>query len=146
MSALVAGALLIAALAAVVALLALREARSRRAVSEPLYVIRDATTFALEAVDPPVRERLGKAGVGRILEWSAHYLQGLAVPAARRRGLRVVAGGAEGAIDYIRESLRKKGFDYSREDVAAVLVAEAEYLVSIGAVGDAVSRTEAETV
>lgn len=146
MSVLVAGALLVAALAAVVALLALREARSRRAVSEPLYVIRDAVVFALEAVDPPVRERLGKAGAGRILEWSAHYLQGLAVPAARRRGLRVVAGGAEGAVSYIRESLLKKGFDYSREDIAAVLAAEAKYLVSIGAVGDAVSRTEAETV
>lgn len=146
MSVLVAGALLVAALAAVVALLALREARSRRAASEPLYVIRDATAFALEAVDPPVRERLGKAGAGRILEWSAHYLQGLAVPAARRRGLRVVAGGAEGAVSYIRESLLKKGFDYSREDIAAVLAAEAKYLVSIGAVGDAVSRTEAETV
>lgn len=146
MSVLVAGALLVAALAAVVALLALREARSRRAASEPLYVIRDAVVFALEAVDPPVRERLGKAGAGRILEWSAHYLQGLAVPAARRRGLRVVAGGAEGAVSYIRESLLKKGFDYSREDIAAVLAAEAKYLVSIGAVGDAVSRTEAETV
>ena len=146
MSALVTGALLAAAVAAAAAFIALRESRRRRSVSEPLYVIREAVAFALRTMEPSARERLGKAGVGRILEWSAHYLQGLAVPAARRRGLRVVAGGAEGAISYIRESLLKKGFDYAPEDIAAVLAAEAQYLVSIGAVGDAVGKTEAETV
>ena len=146
MSALVIGALLTAAAVAAAAFFALREARRRTAVSEPLYVIREAVAFALQNMDPSARERLGKAGVGRILEWSAHYLQGLAVPAARRRGLRVVAGGADGAITYIRESLLKKGFDYAPEDIAAVLATEAEYLVSIGAVGDAVGKAEAETV
>ena len=146
MSILAIGALLAAVLVLAVAAVALMEARNRRADSEAQYVIREAIAFACQKADPSVRERLGKAGVGRILEWSAHYLQGLAVPAARRRGLRVIAGGEGGAIEYIRESLLKKGFDYSPEDIAAVLAAEAEYLFSIGAVGEPVAETEKEAL
>ena len=58
----------------------------------------------------------------------------------------MIAGGEGGAIEYIRESLLKKGFDYSPEDIAAVLAAEAEYLFSIGAVGEPVAETEKEAL
>lgn len=130
--------LVLAALAAA----ALMEARSRRAAAHPVYVINDAVSFTLDALDPEVRKRVGPAGVRRIIEWSTHYLQGLAVPARRRRGLLVVAGGEGNAIDYIHRELSRRGRDYSPADIAAVLAGEAGYLADIGALGEQADEQE----
>lgn len=130
--------LVLAALAAA----ALMEARSRRASAHPVYVINDAVSFTLEDLDPEVRKRIGQAGVRRIIEWSTHYLQGLAVPARRRRGLLVVAGGEGNAIDYIHRELSRRGRDYSPADIAAVLAGEAGYLADIGALGEQADEQE----
>lgn len=121
---------------------ALMEARSRRAAAHPVYVINDAVSFTLDALDPEVLKRIGPAGVRRIIEWSTHYLQGLAVPARRRRGLLVVAGGEGNAIDYIHRELSRRGRDYSPDDIAAVLAGEARYLADIGALGERVDEQE----
>ncbi len=104
----------------------------------PVYVTNDAVKFAVGALDPEILGRLRPAGVRRILEWSIHYLQGLAVPAARRRGLRVVAGGEGNAIEYIEGQLAKRGHSYSPDDIAAVLACEAGYLATMGALGEPV--------
>lgn len=125
-----------------VAVMVLQEARTRRRPAERAYVIDDAIDHALESVDPDVRDRVGKVGVRRIIEWSVHYLQGLAEPGARRRGVTVVAGGEGGAIDYIVGELAKRGHAYAHEDVAAVLATEADYLHSIGALGAVVDEAE----
>ena len=116
--------------------------RSNRADRQPVYVINDAVADAVEHLNPEVLDRIRPAGVQRIIEWSVHYLQGLAVPARRRRGLRVVAGGEGSAIEYIRAKLAASGYDYSRSDIAAVLAREAAYLAGIGALGEPVEEGE----
>ncbi len=133
--------LLLALAAMSVAVLVRR--RSTRAERQPVYVINDAIDFAVEHLDPEVLDRIRPAGAQRIIEWSVHYLQGLAVPARRRRGLRVVAGGEGGAIEYIHGKLAASGYDYSRSDIAAVLAREAAYLAGIGALGERVEEGEA---
>ena len=139
----IAMALVVLLLVLVLAAAALMEARSRRAAAEhPVYVINDAVSFTLDALDPEVLKRVGPAGVRRIIEWSTHYLQGLAVPARRRRGLLVVAGGEGNAIDYIHRELSRRGRDYSPADIAAVLAGEAGYLAYIGALGGKVDEQE----
>ena len=116
--------------------------RSNRADRQPVYVINDAIDHAVEQLHPEVLDRIRRAGAQRIIEWSVHYLQGLAVPARRRRGLRVVAGGEGNAIEYIRGELVERGYDYSPSDIAAVLAGEAAYLARIGAMGEPVEEGE----
>lgn len=117
--------------------------RSNKPDRQPVYVINDAIDYVVEHLDPDVLDKIRPAGVQRIIEWSVHYLQGLAVPARHRRGLRVVAGGEGSAIEYIRGKLAGSGYDYSRSDIAAVLAREAAYLAGIGALGERVEEGEA---
>lgn len=137
------GALLFFLILAALAAAALMEARSRRAAAaHPVYVINDAVSFVLGALDPAAAERVGPAGVRRIIEWSTHYLQGLAVPARKRKGLVVVAGGEGNAVEYIYRRMSSSGREYSRSDIAAVLAGEAGYLADIGALGGRVDEQE----
>lgn len=138
----IAAALLVALLIALVTVMVLQEGRSRRTVTEPAYVITDAIEFAIHSVGDDVLQRVGSGGVRRIIEWSAHYLQGLADRAARRKGVTVVAGGEGNAIEYISSQLERRGFVYVAEDIEAVLVTEAHYLQSIGALGSRVDEEE----
>jgi len=126
----------------IVAVLAWQEAGRRRVPAEAAYVINDAIEFAQEHVEPDVRQRLGAAGIKRIIEWSTFYLQGLADKAAARRGITVVAGGEQHAVWYIHDQLQRRDIDYSKADITAVLQQEAAYLVSLGIVGDPVSEDE----
>ncbi len=119
------------------------ERRTKWADMQPVYVINDAIDYVVEHLDPEVLDRIRRAGVQRIIEWSVHYLQGLAVPARRRRGLRVVAGGEGRAIEYICGKLATSGYDYSPSDIAAVLAGEAAYLAGIGALGEQVEEGKA---
>ena len=136
------GALLLVLVLRAVGGVALIETRTRRVAGRPVYVINDAIDFTVGIIDREVLERVRPAGVRRIIEWSTHYLQGLAVPARRRMGLRVVAGGEGNAIDYIHSELSKRGHEYSPSDIAAVLAGEAGYLAEIGALGEQVDEEE----
>ena len=141
-TALAVGVLLLVLVLLAVALVAMFNARGRRVAGPPVYVINDAVHFTLEALDREVLERISPAGVRRIIEWSTHYLQGLAVPARRRNGIRVVAGGEGNAIEYIHSELSKRGHEYSTTDIAAVLAGEAGYLAGIGALGERAKEQE----
>ena len=136
------GAVVIVGVLLAVTAVAWREASRERGPDGPIYVIGDAVEFIRARIDQAVLERVGADGVQRIVEWSAYYLQGLAVPARRRRGVTVVAGGEGNAISYIRRGLRKRGHDYSSADVAEVLAGEAAYLAAIGALGEEVKEQE----
>lgn len=137
------GALVLVLILVSVPVIARRQAGRRRPPEYLVYVTADAVEFAARVLDPEVLDRLGKAGVRRIIEWSTHYLQGLAVPARRRRkGLRVVAGGEGSAIEYIHLELAKRGHEYAPDDIAAVLAGEAGYLAGIGALGGRVDEQE----
>ena len=141
-TALVLGAVLLLVLMLLVAVVALVEARGLQAAQRPVYVVNDAVDYTVIALDADTLERVGSAGVRRIIEWSTHYLQGLAVPARHRKGLMVVAGGEGKAIEYIHLELARRGYEYSPDDIRAVLVGEAEYLAEIGALGEQVKEME----
>ncbi len=117
-----------------VAALVWQEAK-RRARSEPrVYVISEAVSFVRRRLPDEIAARLDDAKVQRILEWEVYYLQGLAGPQD------TVAGGADVAIDFVVTGIRERNrVEHRREDVAAVLHLEAEYLLAIGAVGSPVT-------
>ena len=134
--------LLVALGVGLVAVMLLQEARTRTERSAPTYIIEDAIEFATDHVDPGVLERIRPAGVQRIIEWSAHYLQGLAEKASKRDEVTVVAGGEGNAIEYITSQLGRRGHEYSSTDVEAVLATEGHYLFSIGALGSVADESE----
>ena len=129
-------ALLGAVFLGLVAILLWQEAKKRRTDGPAIYVVSDARRFIRDNLDTDVRERVGNAGIQRIVEWEVFYLQGLAQK-SRRRPVETVAGGSESSIDYIRHQIAERhGFEIASDDIRAVLELEAEYLHSIGAVGD----------
>jgi hypothetical protein len=137
-SAVALAALLFALFLLIVGLMVWQEAKRRPGSAERAYVIDDAVRFINPRLDDGPRERLGVAGVRRVIEWEVHYLQGLAQE-TRRHPVETVAGGSDASIDYIVGQIAEvNGVTYDREDVADVLRLEADYLVSIGAVGEPV--------
>ncbi len=131
-AAIVVGALLVALLLIIGAVMLLQEARHRTEARPPEYIIEDAVQFVLSRLDPGVRGRLGRAGVRRILEWQVFFLQQLA---KQDKNVPIVVGTTEGTIDYISARMEKQGHDVARPDISAVLEAQGGYLASIGAVG-----------
>ena len=139
-TAVIVGALLLAAFLVVIAAMVWQEAQRRSDSGYLVYSVDDAVDFALADLDEDVRGRLGKAGVRRILEWEVYYLQGLA-DRKHAREVTVVAGGHEPAVAYIAGQISgRHGVSYDLADVREVLAGEARYLAAIGAVGEAVEE------
>ncbi len=137
-------ALLFALLCIVVGLLVWQEARRRPDRTEPTYVVEDAVRFIVSRLPPDTRSRLGTTGVRRIIEWEVYYLQGLAQK-SRRNPVETVAGGSDASIDYIVAQIAEVNRAiYDRDDVGEVLGFEAEYLQSIGAVGETVDGDDSD--
>lgn len=135
-------ALLFALLCILVAVMVWQEAQRRTYQGPPVYVIDDAVPYIVSRLDTGTRGRLGVSGVRRIIEWEVHYLQGLAQK-SRRNPVETVAGGSDASIDYVVAQIAEVNRAiYDREDVAEVLALEAEYLQSIGAVGETVNVDE----
>ncbi|HWB88456.1 MAG TPA: hypothetical protein VG872_04530 [Acidimicrobiia bacterium] len=132
--------LLVGVLLVIVALMVWQEAR-RRPSYEPLeYVLNDAVKHVAERL--PADAELRNTDVRRILEWEVFYLQGLAQD-DRHNPVETVAGGHPLSVDYIADQIRTKhGVSYSPEQIEEVLRLEADYLVAIGAVGEAVGEEE----
>ncbi len=129
------GALLAAVFLSLVAILLWQEAKRRRTGGEAVYVVSDARSFIRDNLDPEVRRRVGDAGIQRIVEWELFYLQGLAQK-HRRQPVETVAGGSEASVEYIGGRIAERhGMEIPSDDIRAVLELEAEYLQSIGAVG-----------
>ena len=114
----------------------------RNTPTEVTYGVEDAVSYIHQRLDPPVAERLGVAGLRRIIEWEVFYLQGLAQP-DRREPVVSVAGDYPPAVEFIgREIAQRHGLSYSSTDISSVLELEAAYLESIGAVGKAAGGSE----
>ncbi|HJR93265.1 MAG TPA: hypothetical protein VJ938_12550 [Acidimicrobiia bacterium] len=140
-SVVVLAALLTAILLGVVGALVWQEGRRRPGSQEVAYVIDEAVRFVSARLPVEVRKRLRGGGVKRIIEWEVFYLQGLAQK-HRRNPVETVAGGSDASVDYIVDRIAVvNGATYDRGDVAEVLRLEAEYLMSIGAVGEPVDLT-----
>ncbi len=121
----------------VLGLIVWQEGKRRREPREPLtYVIEDAVRFIEDRIDPATE--LKRFDIRRILEYEIFYLQGLAQE-RRSNPVETVAGGHDASIEFIVSEIEARHrVIYPREDVAKVLALEAEYLVEIGAVGEAV--------
>lgn len=128
-------ALLGAVFLSLVAILLWQEAKRRRTGGEAVYVVSDALRYIKGHLAPDARQRVGNAGIQRIIEWEIFYLQGLARK-SRRQPVETVAGGSQSSVQYIfRQIAKRHGIEIPSEDIRAVLELEAEYLHSIGAVG-----------
>lgn len=135
-------ALLVGVFLLIVALVIWQEAK-RRPSYEPLeYVVEDAVKHAHAGL--PKESSLTRADVRRILEWEVFYLQGLAQD-RRSDPVETVAGGHDASVEYIAGQIQAKhGVSYPRVDIEEVLRLEADYLMSIGAVGERVELGEEE--
>ena len=121
----------------VVAALVLWQHASRGS-GEITFGVEDAVGFVIDRLPEEVRRRLGEGGVRRILEWEIYYLQGLAQE-DRRTPVETVAGAYQPAVDYIRVQISQRhGPEYPEADIQKVLSVGAEYLASLGAIGDPV--------
>lgn len=136
MGAVAAGAVLAAVLLAIVALMVWQSAR-RRPVDEPAaYFVGEAAAFVYERLSDRALDGLDPDDVRLILEWQLHFHQ---VVAPRQNGVRPVLGSGD-SIEYLIERGIDAGRTFDYLDLAEVIAAEAEYLVSIGAVGEPVEE------
>jgi Flp pilus assembly protein TadB len=122
----------------ILALMVWQESKRRPSYEALEYVVEDAVKHVEAGLEAEGDVALRRADIRRILEWEVFYLQGLAQD-KRRNPVETIAGGHEASISYIIEQIASKhGVSYAQRDVESVLRHEADYLVRIGAVGDAV--------
>ncbi|MFW2338858.1 MAG: hypothetical protein ACN4GK_02310 [Acidimicrobiia bacterium] len=132
------GALLLAAFLGVLAVMFWKNAGARRLQPGPIYVLDDAVGFVTGELGEEIELR--RSDVRCILEWEVFYLQMRARKAHRQGGGDIVAGGTDQAVGYIQAKAEaKQQVTYSDAQIRAVLQGEAEYLKSIGAVGEVVT-------
>jgi Flp pilus assembly protein TadB len=131
-------ALLVGVLLLILALMVWQESKRRPSYEALEYVVEDAVKHVEAGLEAEGNVTLRRGDIRRILEWEVFYLQGLAQD-KRRNPVETIAGGHEASISFIIEQIASKhGVSYAQRDVESVLRHEADYLVRIGAVGDAV--------
>ncbi len=133
-------ALLVLALVVVVVAIGagmLWQERAELPDAEIVYGVEDSIEFVYEGLDPATRDRIGRNGIRRMLEWEVRWLQ----LGDEERGGPAIAG-SEQAAAYIQERCWKQGHAYEPEDIFAVLDLEAAYLLALGALGEAVDPGE----
>ena len=124
-----------------VAALVVWQHRGRRR-GELVYGTEDAVTFVLDKIGPDLFRQVGETGVRRILEYQLLYLQGLA-QASRRHPVDVVAGAYQPAVEYIADEISTHhGREYPESVISAVFALGADYLASIGAIGEQVEGNQ----
>lgn len=136
MGAVAAGAILVALLLLVVAGFVLQGSRRGAAQNAAVYLLDDAAVFVHERLSPDAAGRLGVPAVRRILEWQIHWQQ---VEAPRHGLPRPVVGSGE-AMEYVLARSADIGSPLEPLDVAEVMAAEVDYLLSIGAIGTPVGE------
>ncbi len=129
MSALVGGSILVLVLGMIVLAFTWQGWRRRRD-ADPVYVLDDAARFAHAGLEPATALRVRTSLVRRILEWQIEYQQVV----APRAGQRAILGSGD-AIDHILQRAVENEIDVEARDIAEVIAADVDYLVSIGAVG-----------
>ena len=130
------GALLLAVFLVLVAGLVWQEAKRRPGSEAPTYVIEDSVDFIADRIRGATT--LTRADVKRIIEWNLFYLQGLA-QRQRWRPVETVAGGSPEAVEYVHGRIAERHqVSYPLDEIKRVLEFEAEYLHSIGVVGEPV--------
>lgn len=134
MDALLVGALLLAVLLGLVAVMVWQEAAKTPLEHQPVYVVEEAARFIYPQLGDGAISRLDHDDIVRILEWEVAYLQGVgAVGTASVFPVRVA--GSDDAAAFVQRRLAEGGFDYLLEDIKEVLYHESTYLIDIGAIG-----------
>lgn len=129
-------ALLLAVFLVLVAGLVWQEAKRRPGSEAPAYIVEDSVDFIADRIRGATT--LTRADVKRIIEWNLFYLQGLA-QRQRWRPVETVAGGSPEAVDFIHGRIAERHqVSYPLDEIRRVLELEAEYLHSIGVVGEPV--------
>lgn len=130
MGAVVGGLVLAGVLMIIVLAFSWQSWRRRRGDADALYILDEAAAFVHARLSPEAAVRLSRARVQRILEWQIEYQQVI----APRLGHHTVLGSGD-AMEHILERGVAQGVDFGPRDLAEVIAADVEYLVSIGAVG-----------
>lgn len=131
MGAVAAGAILTALLLAILAVMVWQGTKRSRGDEPAAYIVEDAAAFVWERLSEVARGRLSPSDVQSLLEWGIHYHQ---VVAPRDEHRHPVVGSGD-AIEYLMDRGAAAGRSYEPIDIAEVIAVEAEYLLSIGAVG-----------
>lgn len=137
MGAVAAGAILVAVLLLIVAGFLVQASRRGGGRSGAVYLLDEAASFVHARLSPGAAERLTPLRVRQILEWQIQYQQ---VVAPRSRGEHPVVGSGE-AMEHVLAMGGAIGVVLEPLDVAEVMAAEVDYLLSIGAVGTPVEST-----
>jgi hypothetical protein len=132
------GALVVALVLAIAAVVIGREARRLDAVPpSPVFELGAAVDWVADHLPFAVSAELSHADVQRIIEWNLEYFRTRGVSgngnSAHVEG-PVFVGGAE-AVEYVLGRAGTAGEDYTSEQVHAVLEAQMSYLDAIGAIG-----------
>jgi hypothetical protein len=106
-----------------------------------IYGVEDALGYVMAELSEEARAALRSSDVRRILEWELRYLQDPGV----RGGDVAVVGGLE-AAQYAQEQAMAQGYPYDGALIIEVLDLQAEYLASLGALGDPVDADEGKDI
>lgn len=115
--------------------------RRRQPEGEVIYGVEDALDYVVTRLSPDARAALRASDVRRILEWELRYLQD---PGVRGDDVAIV-GGLE-AAQYAQEQAMAQGYPYDGALIVEVLDLQAEYLASLGALGDPVDADEGKDI
>jgi hypothetical protein len=129
------GALLAAVLLVLIAALVIQGAVRRRGGDTVAYLVDAAADFVHGHLSSAAASRVDRTAVKQVLEWQIHYQQ---VVAPRQGEPRPVVGSGE-AMDYVLDRAEAARLDIDPVDVAEIMAAEVEYLLTIGAVGPPVT-------
>ena len=141
-TAVVVGALLVVFFLVLVAVMAWQEAKGRQ--GPPEYILNDCVAWVRPRLTTHQRQRLSNDDVLAVLEWHVHGAQ-QSVRGIKIGEAEVILGATKSTVAYICErALAVQGHTYDPADVAAVLSLQAEYLASIGVVGEPVGRVDDE--
>jgi hypothetical protein len=133
------GALVVALVLAVAALVLLREqARVRAGPPRPVFDLDDAVAWVARHLPAGPGDGLVAADVRRIVSLQLEYMsrKGAATNGSTPKTHGpVVVGGSE-TVHFVLEATRAAGQDYTPEQVYAVVETQLAYLRAIGAIGE----------
>jgi hypothetical protein len=109
--------------------------QERRRIPDParIYGVEDSIEFVRSGLDAADRSELNRHDIRRILEWSVRYLQD---PRVRTDPDAPIEFGGPDMGRYIQEGAMTQGHAYEGDTIWQVLDLQAQYLGSIGALGD----------
>lgn len=106
------------------------------------YGVEESIKYITPRLSAETGTVIGQKSVRRILEWEMKFVQSQldSDPA------QIVVLGGDTARSYVLEQTAKEGFEYEPAIVDEVLLLQAEYMVSIGAIAEPVSAVELERI